>query len=139
MLPIATTSCTITYRPDLHLLIVRWHQDAQSTVLQADYQAVLAAALEHGCARWLLDVRRREQYAPQLEEWAGATFYPTAATQLAPQPLRLAVLASSYIYERALADPQQREHVRYLLADERPFTTNVFMDEALATQWLQSQ
>jgi hypothetical protein len=132
------TTRTISYRPDLNILVVRWHQDAELAVLQADYQAMLTVATEYHCGRWLLDVRRRENTDPQLSEWASTTFYPYAAAQLAPQRLHLAVLTSSYIYERFANDPVQREYVNYMLAEERPFITNVFDDEAQATIWLQA-
>ncbi|MBC6988666.1 hypothetical protein [Hymenobacter sp. BT491] len=127
---------TIVYRPDLGILIVRWNQDAELAVLQADYHAMLAAAEQHNCARWLLDVRRREGTDPELSAWASTVFYPLAATRLAPQHLQLAVLTSSYIYERFNQDPTQRPYVDYMLATERPFVTQVFADEGQAARWL---
>lgn len=138
MSELATTR-TITYRPDLRIMIVRWFQDASLSVLQADYHAMLAVAEESNCARWLLDVRRREGANPELSAWASATFYPLAATRLLPQRLHLAVLNSSYIYERFLNDPVQRQHVDYMLAPERPFLTRVFDDEGAATRWLMAE
>jgi len=127
---------TITYRADLGVLIVRWHQDASLAVLQADYQAMLTAAEAHGCARWLLDVRHREGADPVLSAWASTTFYPFAAERLAPQRLLLAVLTSSYIYDRFRLDAQQRPYVDFMLAPERPFLTSVFDEEGQAMQWL---
>ncbi len=132
------TTRTITYRPDLGLLIVRWHQDAALPVLPADYRAMLDVAREHGCARWLLDVRRREGADPALSACASTTFYPLAAEKLAPRRLLLAVLTSSYIYDRFHNDPAQRQYVDYILAPERPFLTRVFADEGPATRWLQT-
>ncbi|SMB84788.1 hypothetical protein SAMN00120144_3855 [Hymenobacter roseosalivarius DSM 11622] len=135
--PSSTTTRTSAYRPDLEILIVRWHQDAALPVLQADYQTMLEVAAEHNCARWLLDVRRREDTDPQLSAWASATFYPQAAAQLLPQRLHLAVLNSTYIYERFRNDPAHQQYVAYMLAPERPFLTKVFDDEGEATRWLQ--
>lgn len=136
--PLLTTTRTIAYRPDLGILIVRWHQDATLPVLQADYQTMLEVAVEHNCARWLLDVRRRENTDPLLSAWASSTFYPQAATRLLPQRLRLGVLNSAYIYDRFRNDPVQQQYVAYMLAPERPFLTNVFDDEGKATSWLQA-
>jgi hypothetical protein len=133
---LSTTTRTIAYRPDLGILIVRWHQDAGLSVLQADYQAMLEAAIEHSCARWLLDVRRREDTDPRLSEWASTTFYPQAAARLLPQRLRLGVLNSTYIYDRFRNDPAHQQYVTYMLAPERPFITSVFDDEGEATRWL---
>jgi hypothetical protein len=129
---------TINYRPDLNILVVRWHQDAANEVLQADYLAMLAAAEEHGCGRWLLDVRRREGNDPAMSAWASQVFYPLAASRLAPQRLYLGILTSTYIYDRFRNDAEQRQYVEYMLAAERPFVTNVFDQEGPATQWLQS-
>ncbi|MGY2133093.1 hypothetical protein ACW9KT_12750 [Hymenobacter sp. HD11105] len=131
------TTRTITYRPDLKILIVRWHQDADPEVLQADYHAMLAAAQEHSCSRWLIDVRRREGNNPEISAWASTVFYPLAASRLAPQRLFLAVLTSAYIYNRFREDAEQRQYVDYMLASERPFTTNVFDEEGPATRWLE--
>ncbi|WP_310397729.1 hypothetical protein [Hymenobacter sp.] len=130
------TSRTITHRPDLGVLIVRWHHDAETAVLQADYQAMLATAEELGCARWLLDVRRREGADPAMGAWASNVFYPAAAARLLPQRLRLAVLTSSHIIDRFLDDPVQKEYVAYMLAPERPFVARSFADEGEAMKWL---
>ena len=129
-------SRTITHRPDLGILIVRWHHDASMAVLQADYQAMLTTAEEHRCARWLLDVRRREGADPATAAWASGMFYPEAAERLLPQRLHLAVLASSYIIERFLNDPVHKHYVAAMLAPDRPFITRTFADEGEATQWL---
>ncbi|QIL76672.1 hypothetical protein [Hymenobacter sp. HDW8] len=134
---LATTTRTIAYRPDLGILIVRWHQDASLSVLQADYQTMLDVAIENNCAQWLLDVRRRENTDPQLSAWASATFYPHAAAHLLPQRLRLGILNSAYIYDRFRNDPAHQQHVAYMLAPERPFLANVFDDEGEAARWLQ--
>lgn len=127
---------SITYRPDLGILVVRWHHDAELAVLQADYHAMLAMAEEFGCARWLLDVRRREGTDPALSLWASTVFYPAAATRLAPRRLHLAVLTSDYILDRFVNDPVQKEYVAYMMAPERDFIARTFADEGEATRWL---
>ncbi|GAB3243754.1 hypothetical protein GCM10027346_40850 [Hymenobacter seoulensis] len=131
-----TLTRSISYRPDLDILIVRWHQDASLAVLQEDYLATLATAQQYHCAKWLLDVRRREGTDPELSAWASQVFYPMAASRLKPRRLCLAVLNSAYIYERFLNDPAHRKYVEYMLAPEREFSTHVFDDEAKAYQWL---
>ncbi|WP_303312626.1 hypothetical protein [Hymenobacter sp. BT730] len=130
---------TITYRPDLEILLVRWHADAELSVWQEDYHTMLAVAQQHACARWLLDVRRREGTDPALSAWASQTFYPFASQQVAPQLLCLAILTANPIYGRFADDPAQRQYVEYMLAEERPFLTQVFDDEAEALRWLQAQ
>jgi hypothetical protein len=129
-------SRSIIHRPDLGILIVRWHHDAELAVLQADYQAMLAMAEQFGCARWLLDVRRREGSDPAMSAWASTVFYPEAAARLLPQRLHLAVLTSAYIVDRFVNDPMQKEFVEYMMAPERAFLTRTFADEGEATRWL---
>lgn len=138
MPPLEPTSRTITYRPDLEILIVRWYADAELAVLQEDYHTMLEVAQEHHCARWLLDVRRREGTDPALSAWASQTFYPFASQRIAPQLLCLAILKANHIYGRFADDPAQRQYVDYMLAEERPFLAQVFDDEAEAVRWLKA-
>ena len=112
-------SRTISHRPDLGILIVRWHHDADLATLQADYYTMLATAEEVGCSRWLLDVRRREGSDPAVGAWASGVFYPQAAARLRPKRLHLAVLTSSYIIDRFLNDPVQKEYIAYMMANVR--------------------
>lgn len=133
-----TATRTITFRPDLEILIVRWHTDAELVLLQEDYHAMLAVAREHECARWLLDVRRREGSDPALSAWASQTFYPFASQQVVPQLLCLAILTATHVYERFADDPAQRQYVDYMLAEERPFLARMFDDEGEAVRWLQA-
>ncbi|UOQ55317.1 hypothetical protein [Hymenobacter cellulosivorans] len=130
------TACSILYRPDLHLLIVRWPGDAPVPQLQADFEAVLQEAEQHGVARWLLDVRRRDQLNPELGQWTNYTFYPLASTRLAPLPLRIAVLCSPTRLTIYDSDAQQREYLTYGLSAERPYQLRLFGDEGAAMQWL---
>jgi hypothetical protein len=131
-------SYTITYRSDLHLLIGRWLSDAPVAQLQADYEDLLAVAETHGVARWLLDVRRRDQLSPELGHWANYTFYPLASTKLAPQPLHIAVLCSPARLAVYAADTQQQAYLEYGLSAERPYHLHLFGDEGQAMHWLYS-
>lgn len=131
-------SCSIQYRPDLQLLVVRWPADAPLAQLQADFEAVLTAAQTHQAARWLLDVRRREELTPELAEWTTHDFFPRAAAALFPQQLRLGVLASPArmaVYER---EGPQRDTLHYGQDPNRPYRLQLFGDEGAVVRWLQA-
>ena len=76
--PIELASRTILFRPDLNVMVVRWHTHAPLDVVQADYARMLAAAQEHGMSDWLLDVRWREKVTVELSAWVSEPFYPQA-------------------------------------------------------------
>ncbi|WP_426493156.1 hypothetical protein [Hymenobacter sp. 102] len=128
---------SLTPRPDLHTLVARWTDDGPTLQLQQDYANILAQAQQHRLARWLLDVRRRDQLNPELGQWTTHVFYPQAATQLAPQHLRIAVLCSPgrlAVYE---ADPAQQQYLAYGLEPGRNYDLRLFIEEGHAMEWLQ--
>jgi hypothetical protein len=127
---------TITFRPDLHVMVVRWHRHDEMPAVKADYAAMLAAAEAHGITDWLLDVRRREVAAPELSAWVNHTFYPEAVARLAPKRLRMAVLSSPALTAAYVTDPGHRKEVAYALDPARPFDIGLFEDEGKAMSWL---
>lgn len=131
-------TCSIQFRPDLQVLVVRWPADAPFPQLQADFEAILAAAVEHRAHHWLLDVRRREDLAPELAQWTTHDFFPRAASQLGTPPLRIAALASPArmaVYER---DEFQRRTLAFGQEGVRPYRLQLFGDEGSAMHWLTS-
>ncbi|KAA9332384.1 hypothetical protein F0P96_12995 [Hymenobacter busanensis] len=131
-------SCSIQFRPDLQVLVVRWPADAPFPQLQADFEAVLHEAQQYRAARWLLDVRRRDELTPDLAYWTTHDFFPRANQHLAPLPLRIAVLASPVrmaVYEQ---DGVQRDTLQYGLAGTRPYRLQLFGDEGEAVAWLRA-
>lgn len=137
MLPsIQLPSRTLSFRTDLNVLVVRWHDVVETLAVQADYARMLAAAQEHGLDAWLLDVRRRQVGALELGPWVNGTFYPDAVACFAPQRLRVAVLSSPALTAAYTTDPGHRKEVAYALDPARPFDMAVFEDEGHAMQWL---
>ena len=134
--PIELPSRTITFRPDLNVMVVRWHTHAPLEVVQADYAQMLAAAEKHGLSDWLLDVRRREKVTVELSAWVSEEFYPLATARFAPRRLRMAVLNSPALTEAYRSDPDQKKYVDYTLDPARPFETRLFDDEGEAMHWL---
>ncbi|GAB3839363.1 hypothetical protein [Hymenobacter jeollabukensis] len=129
-------SCSIQYRPDLQVLVARWPADAPFAQLQADFEALLLASVAHRAHRWLLDVRRREDLAPELAEWTTHDFFPRAAAALGAPPLRIATLASPArmaVYEQS---EFQRRTLAYGQEATRPYRLQLFGDEGGAMQWL---
>jgi hypothetical protein len=127
---------SISFRPDLKILVVRMHTLASLEVVQADYFQMLAAAEEFDTADWLLDVRRRDKVTPELSEWVSHTFYPQAVARLAPRRLRVAVLNSPALTEAYRSDAEQKKYVAYVMDPARPFDIRLFDDEGDAMLWL---
>ncbi|MDU0369322.1 hypothetical protein ACFPAF_02850 [Hymenobacter endophyticus] len=131
-----TSALSLTPRPDLHALVARWSDDGSTAQLQQDYVHILAVAQEHHLAKWLLDVRRRDQLNPELGRWTTHEFYPRAASSLEPQQLRIAVLCSPVrlaVYE---ADPSQQQYLAYGLEPGRNYDLRLFIEEGVAMEWL---
>lgn len=134
----SSSALTLTPRPDLGILVARWADDAPTALLQDDYAALLAVAHQHQLARWLLDVRRRDQLNPELGEWTTHVFYPQAAGRLAPLPLRIAVHCSPGRLSVYQDDPDQQRYLDYGLAADRPYKLHLFIEEGPAIDWLVS-
>jgi hypothetical protein len=129
-------SRSISFRPDLNVMVVRWHAHASLEVVKSDYAEMLAAAEKYGTGDWLLDVRRRDKVSTELGAWASGTFYMQAATRLAPRRLRMAILNAPALTEAYRSDPDQKKYVAYVLDPARPFDVALFEDEGHAMQWL---
>ncbi|ALW86901.1 hypothetical protein AUC43_18545 [Hymenobacter sedentarius] len=129
-------SRSILFRPDLNVMVVRWHTHADFEVVKADYEQMLAAAEASGFSDWLLDVRRRDKVTAELSAWVNQEFYPQAVARLAPRRLRIAVLSSPALSEAYRTDPEQKKHVAYATDPARPFDIRLFDDERQAMSWL---
>ena len=86
-------SFTLHYVPEQHILVGRWLRPVELAELQVHYEALLEAALAHGCCHhWLLDVRRRRLTDAAAVQWFGEVFSPRLAVALG-QPVSLAYFA----------------------------------------------
>jgi hypothetical protein len=134
-----SANCLLNYRPDLATLVARWQYDAPLPTLQADFTQLLEAAEGYGAARWLLDVRRRDQLAPELAHWTTTLFFPEAAARLVPARLRIAVLCSPARLAVYASDDAQMEQLTFGMHPTQPYRMQLFGDEAAAVHWLQRQ
>ena len=129
---------TLTYRPDLDILYLRWLVPDTLAEAQASYRAALGLALAHGCGNWLLDSRRCGPLDLFETAWLTREFFPAAVEQLNPRPLRLAVFSSLQRWEQMRHDAAVAPVVQAAIAATQPYEAAIFMGEAEAVAWLQS-
>ena len=129
---------TLTYRPDLDILFLRWLAPDTLAEAQASYEAALALAQAHGCGNWLLDSRRAGPLDLFETAWLTRVFFPAAVAQLAPRPLRLAVFSSMQRLEQMRTDAAVAPAVQAAIAVTQPYEAAIFMGEAEAVAWLQA-
>ena len=129
-LPMSDLGLVINNRPDLPALVARWQREVTPDELQAGYQAILAAADDWHCSRWLLDLRRRNDVGnPAVTAWVTGTFLPQLNGRYS-HPVRIAFLVSPS-RATSLAPPPAPSFDP--AADHQSAT---FIEEAAAYQWL---
>lgn len=138
MLPISPESVAfeLLYRPDLHVVVVRWIRPNNFLEIQASYEQLLALARQHHCAYWLLDARRDGPLDLEATLWLTDHFFPRAASHLIPSVLRMAVLSSPFRYSQMLTDASVAPEVARALSTAQPYQASVFLDEHAALDWL---
>lgn len=118
----------ILHRPDLPALIARWQHEVTPAELRANYEALLAAADAAVCARWLLDLRRREDLTePTVNKWFGQTFAPALRGRY-PEAVRMAFLVSPLRAGQPVT--------AVVSAADADCEIATFIDEAAAHAWL---
>lgn len=134
----AVRTYSLNYRPDLHIVFLRWLQPDTLVEAQSTYEATLALAVAHGCGNWLLDSRRCGPLDLYETAWLTRTFFPAAVAQLAPHPLRLSVFSSLQRWEQMRADAAMAPAVQAAIAATQPYEAAIFLDEKDAVAWLQA-
>lgn len=127
---------TLVYRPDLDMLAARWLRQPAETETYDGYHAVLAAAEQHRCHYWLVDVRRRENANQQAASWMMKEFFPRLPERLPGRPVYLAYLFQP-VHLRELEADVSIPGLNYF--DGRPFQVARFSEEQAATAWLAQQ
>ncbi|KAA9333090.1 hypothetical protein F0P96_08905 [Hymenobacter busanensis] len=123
----------LSYRPDLHLLVLRWTRPVTSDEHRAGYHAALELARAEQAGGWLIDLRTRGLASPADFAWVLTEFREQLAEL--PAPRRLAYLVAPYhaatitarLIEQEAGLP---EHVRAAAA------VRIFTEEQVAQRWL---
>lgn len=124
---------TITHRPDLTTLIVRWLAPTTDDELRRDYAAIEAAALAHDqCRNWLFDIRRRATADDSFNAWVSQHFYPLLPAKLGG-PVRVAFLSTPMQLAQVILGTSQT-----VVAEAAKTGTHIrfFADEGPALAWL---
>lgn len=129
----------LSYRPDLHVLTMRWPAGDDLATLQPTYEALLRSESVGRTNRWLFDVRRAPVPSPELMNWLATNWLPRAAARVVPGHLRLAYLILPRQLREGRADLSLYATIRdQVVAAAITARTSLFIDEGLAVVWLRS-
>ncbi|PJJ52893.1 hypothetical protein [Hymenobacter chitinivorans] len=115
----------LSYRPDLHVLFMRWNRVVTPQEHRAGYQAALVFAQPPQAANWLIDLRIRGLAEAEDFTWVLTDFRAAMRQALPGRELRMAYLVTPY--QQALINSR-------ISAQETVFRT--FIEEQAAYQWL---
>ena len=125
---------TLTYRPDLDVLVARWLRPIELDELEQGYWALLAEAERRQCRRWLIDVRRRRNTHRMGAAWMVSTFLPELGPRLGGRTRLAYFLMPAFMREpeadAAFPPPE--------FFDGKPFVGERFVEEHEALAWLQA-
>ncbi|TGD77847.1 hypothetical protein [Hymenobacter wooponensis] len=124
---------TISYRPDLDVLVGRWMRQVTLDEMRQGYELLLEEAAQHHCRQWLIDVRRRFNTDREGAQWMVTEFLPRLQPRLGGYT-HLAYLLAPIIMRDAEADAAFP--TANALAG-KPFMGERFTDEREAIEWLQ--
>ena len=125
----------LTPRPDLGILLGRWHyQPAQPAELRPCYQELADLALATGCRFLLQDLRRRASPDQETKRWLLEHYYPSVAQRMG-QRLFVAYLFSPAMHTQIVEAPDYAPPEAY---NNAPFALDFFGNEGAAIQWLQA-
>ena len=128
---------SLLYHPKLHAVVLRWLVfPCTLPEVRASFKAALALARQHGCTRWLMDVRQRGPIAVDVASWLVKGFLPVAVGAFSPQVLRLAVLSTPARIRQQYVDATVADRMAALFAPERPYQSRLFAAEDAAMAWL---
>lgn len=119
----------LTYRADNNLIIGRWLRSVNEAELHAGYASLRRLALQHKCAHWLIDARRRTDRRQNGPEWVTTEFLPQLQREMGC-PLHVCFLVLPNHLEEAEQDPISA----FSPTSEVQFAR--FLDEGAANAWL---
>jgi len=69
----------LRYRPDMQLLVARWHRPVSAAELRQGYYAIFRLAREVNCTCWKIDLRSRNAPEEADRRWVNKEFLASAA------------------------------------------------------------
>lgn len=136
--PFISDYLTIDFRPDLHLLVLRWLRDVNLAELQAGFGEAERQALHYGAHQWCVDVRRRGALSASDSAWVADVFLPHMAGQLQPATFAIAYLLAPFRAKAIQEQAPLQATVARAQASSQPYHLRTFLDEAAAVEWLQA-
>jgi hypothetical protein len=121
---------TIAYRADVNMLVTRWLCKVGMEQICAGYTAALETAVQHRCARWLVDTRRRAGTDLDGAEWMFSTFFPAVQLRLLC-PVYMAFLVAPPLMRNDLPNA-----LLPIAEDFGDVHGQRFTDECQAVKWL---
>ncbi|WP_324674236.1 hypothetical protein [Hymenobacter sp. GOD-10R] len=125
----------LAYRPDLHVLFLRWTRPVSSAEHQEGYLAALTLARQMQVGHWLIDLRTRGLASAEDFQWVMVDFRLTLAATLPEVDRRLAYFVTPYHATLIQERQQQLEATTGLPADKQT-AVQAFTEEQFAQQWL---
>ncbi|MGI4873689.1 MAG: hypothetical protein ACRYFX_21230 [Janthinobacterium lividum] len=125
----------LTLRPDLDVLLGRWHyQPDDPAELRPCYQRLADMAFSTGCRFWLQDLRRRASPDDETKRWLLTEYYPGIVRHFGER-LFVAYLFSPEMHRQIIEAPDYAPPEAYSAA---PYALDFFGDEGAAIKWLQA-
>ncbi|WP_210521317.1 hypothetical protein [Hymenobacter terricola] len=127
----------VSYRSLDQTIVFRWVCPFLSEAeFRVSYQALLDTAVQHNCAHWLLDLRRRFVNSREQDHWVLHEFYPQVEAAF---PTAGLVYAAYLVSPAALA-----QYANVLLPalnnnSDACCRAAAFIDEGPANSWLTKQ
>ncbi|GAA4345970.1 hypothetical protein GCM10023185_00150 [Hymenobacter saemangeumensis] len=129
-LPSPTSLVDLSYRPDLHILVVRWLGITTDEETRRIYRHLEAADVNQ-CRFWLLDARRRPSSGPAITRWMFDEFAPLVSAHFG------GLLYFSYLIAPAHLPAAEEFQRRVTAADAAlPYRLHYASEESAATAWL---
>ena len=125
---------SLTYRPDLGVLIARWQRPVTLEELQVGYRALADEAERVGTVRWLLDTRALT-VSKEAGQWVNDMFYPTLAGRF-NQPLRMAYMVPPDSRHLLRTDVELASLLNRFEQTMYPYCFQLFDHEGEAQSWL---
>ena len=134
---LTTEYLDLSYSADAGMLVVRWLRAVSFAEIQEGFRAAREMSYSHETARWLVDVRHRNDLDAAASGWVATTLLPAVAAESAPARLRVAYLLLPSRVELLHSDCGLRAAMA--MAEEHPtYTLQVFVNEGEAFSWLTS-